>query len=128
MTEYRKEKGKCLPIKIDKAIREKIEIFKQRLLQMASQPDETSEFDAETINIICYALDDYDRNILLAYYSVAECSPTRLGNMLGIRGSVAASRVKSIIKKIKNMNNVTKTIDNHTRVHYDPDEWFYNRC
>lgn len=120
-----KDKGKHLPITITAEVRKQITAFKERLKQMADQPDETSEFDAKTIHIILNELDDYDSNLLIAYYAVADCSPTVLGNLLGLSSSVAGCRVKAIQTKIKKLNNAPKTADNHTRMHYDPDEWIH---
>lgn len=119
LTTLTKDKGKHLPIVITPEVRNEVSSFKKRLEQMAEYEDETSYFDVKTIEIILNELDDYDRNILLAFYSCANCSSTILGKLLGISSSVAGTRVKSIQKKIKKLNNVPKTIHNPTRCNPD---------
>lgn len=119
MTETLKKKGKCTPITIDSKVRQKIESFRHRLIQMSQQPDESSEFDVTTIDIIVNRLDDYDRNLLLAYYAVADCSPTKLGNLIGVDKTIVSHRIASLIKKIKKMNDTPKTPLNRTRECYD---------
>lgn len=108
MTICRKN-GKCIPIVINDDVRKAIKSFAKRLEEMAAQPDETSEFDVETIRIILNDLCDYDRNILLAYYGVANCSPTALGKLLGTSCAVINSKVKKILKKITTLNNADKS-------------------
>jgi hypothetical protein len=107
--------GKCIPITINDDVRQQIESFKIRLEQMASQPDETSEYDAETIRIILNDLCDYDRNILIAYYGVADCSPTALGKLLGVSCMVITNKIRKLKEKIIKENNVTKSIYNLPR-------------
>lgn len=119
MTEIYKKDGKCLPITIDSTIRSKIDSFRTRLIQMAEQPDETSAFDVTTIDIILNKLDDYDRNLLIAYYAVADCSPTKLGNALGIDRTLIHRKITKIINDIKKLNDTTKSPFNRTRVCYD---------
>ena len=114
MRTYRK-KGKCVPITITDDVRKQIESFRYRLEQMANQPDETSEFDVETIRIILNELCDYDRNILLAYFGVANCSPSALGQLLGVSGSVITYKIKKLKEKIISNNHATKSRYNMPR-------------
>lgn len=90
-----------------------------RLIQMAGEEDETSDFDRTTVDIITNQLDDYDRNILLAYYAVADCSPTKLAKLLGINNSSISHKIKRIIKIIKSKNATPKTAHNHPRKYLD---------
>lgn len=83
--------------------------FRARLEEMTSYPDETSEFDVETVRIILYELDDADRNIILAYYGVVNSSPTTLARLLGTTSQTIISRVRRITTKIKKLNNANKT-------------------
>lgn len=105
-------------IKITPEIRAEIESFKNRLIQMANEPDETSQFDVATINLILKDLSAYDRNILIAYYAVANCSSTTLGKMLGVSNATIACRIKSIINKLKKNNVTIRTLHNSPRVPY----------
>jgi hypothetical protein len=114
-----KGKGKCSPITIDSTVRGRIESFRQRLIQMSEQPDETSAFDVKSVDIIINGLDDYDRNLLLAYYAVAECSPTKLGNLIGIDKTIVSHKINRIIKYLKNHNDVPKSHLNIPRMRCD---------
>lgn len=105
-------------IKITPEIRAEIESFKKRLIQMANEPDETSQFDVATINMIIKDLSAYDRNILIAYYAVANCSSTALGKMLGVSNATIACRIKSIINKLKKNNVTIRTLHNSPRSPY----------
>lgn len=100
---------KPVQLSITPELKSQITHFRARLEEMASYPDETSEFDAETIRIILYELDDVDRNIILAYYGVANNSPTTLARLLGTTHYIIQLRVKRITTQIKNLNNANKT-------------------
>lgn len=108
-------RGKHKPITINTEVRNKINSYKNRLIEMASHPDETSEFDAETIRLIMETLDDYERNILIAYYAVADASPTKLGRIIGVDAYIVKSRINSIKKKLIRRNNANKTRYNMPR-------------
>lgn len=103
------------PITINQEVRNSVESFKKRLIEMAEQPDETSEFDARTVDIILNELDDYDRNIILAYYAIANTSPTILSNYLGISRQLIQRNIIRIIKQIKKLNDVPKSNFNMPR-------------
>lgn len=103
------------PITINKEVRKTIESFKNRLIEMAKQPDETSAFDARTIDIIVNELDDYDRNILIAYYAIADGSPSVLSKYLGISHSLVNNNINRIKRQIKQLNNVPKSNFNMPR-------------
>lgn len=103
------------PITITPEIRSSIESFKKRLKEMAEQPDETSAFDARTIDIILNKLDDYDRNIICAYYSIADSSPSKMAKCLGVASSVLTNRISRIKKQIQKLNDIPKSAYNLPR-------------
>lgn len=104
-----KKGRKPVQLSITPELKSQITHFRARLEEMASYPDETSEFDAETVRIILYELDDADRNIILAYYGVVDNSPTTLARLLGTTYYIIHSRVKQITTQIKKLNNANKT-------------------
>ena len=107
------------PLTITPEVKQEIEKFKQRLIEMAAQPDETSAFDAQTIHLIMNELDDYNRNILLAYYSVAGCSPAVLARLFNVSHYAITSRIRRIINLLHNANTTTKSRFNMPRVCVD---------
>ena len=100
---------KPVQLSITPELKSQITHFRARLEEMASYPDETSEFDVETVRIILYELDDADRNIILAYYGVVNNSPTTLARLLGTTSQTIISRVRRITTQIKKLNNANKT-------------------
>lgn len=100
---------KPVQLSITPELKSQIMHFRARLEEMTSYPDETSEFDVETVRIILYELDDADRNIILAYYGVVNSSPTTLARLLGTTSQTIISRVRRITTKIKKLNNANKT-------------------
>lgn len=115
---YRR-KNKSIPITITPEVRAAIESFKNRLIQMAEQPDETSEYDVKTIYLIMNSLDDYERNLLFAFYSIAECSPTKLSRLIGVPASCICHRIERMKKKLAKTNDAPKSILNRPRVSID---------
>lgn len=113
-----KEKQKCVPLVITPEIKEQIRIFKERLIDCANRPDETSEFDANTVDIVVNQLDDYDTNLLIAYYTIGDCSATKLARIFGTSQPVIRRKIMLIHDKIKELNNVPKTANNQPR--YNP--------
>lgn len=117
MTEVIKKKGvRSGPITITPAIRQQIKEFRERLIMTGSMPEETSAFDARTIDIIINELDDYDRNMILAYYSVADGSPMLLARLLKVSPPVVIRRMRKIVNKIKELNDIPKSPNNKPRV------------
>lgn len=117
MTEILKKKGvRSGPITITPEIREQIREFRDRLIDTGSRPDETSAFDARTIDIIINELDDYDRNMILAYFSVADGSPMLLARLLKVSPPVVIRRMRQITNKIKQLNDTPKTTYNQPRL------------
>ena len=116
---YKKTKGKSKTITVNNEVRDSISAFKERLLQMAAQPDETSAFDANTVRLIFEELDEYDRNILIAFYSIANCNYAELGRLLGASGSTLRLRIQRITNKLIQLNDTEKSIFNCPRVGID---------
>lgn len=112
----KKEGVRSSTLKITPEIKEQIQFFKGNLQYMYDHEECTSEFDAESIDIILNRLDDYDRNMLLAYYSISDCNVTRLSEILCMSKSSVSRRINLIIDKIKKMNNVKRTTYNKPRV------------
>lgn len=99
----KKPRGKTTAIIIDEEVRYQVRTFKHRLREMAESPDnEVREIDKKSIDVILNDLDEYDQNILIAYYAVANCSPTALGKLFGVKGPIIANRIKRIIKDVHN--------------------------
>ena len=117
MNEVIKKKGvRASAITITPEIKEEIRYFKERLIDMGNRPDETSAFDARTIDIIINELDDYDRNMVIAYYSVADGSPMLLARLLKVSPPVVIRRIRAITNKIKELNDIPRTTYNQPRV------------
>lgn len=104
-----KKGRKPVQLSITPELKSQITHFRARLEEMTSYPDETSEFDVETVRIILYELDDVDRNIILAYYGVANNSPTTLARLLGTTPEIIRLRIRRITIQIKKLNNANKT-------------------
>lgn len=116
---YKKKTGKCLPITITPEMKQQIKQFKESLIDIRNTPECSSDFDVATIDIILNQLDDYDRNLLLAFYSFGDASYLTLSRKLGISRTIATRKIKIIHNKIKELNNVTKTPNNKPRCHPD---------
>lgn len=115
----KKPVGKSVPLTITNEIKEHIKIFKDNLQIMYNDRTQTSNFDMNTIHIILNVLDDYDRNLLIAYYSIAECNISKLEEVLGVSKQALSRRLKLIEEKIKELNDVPKTIYNQPRSNFD---------
>lgn len=97
----KKSRGKSVAIKIDDDIRAQIKAFKDRLIEM-SEYDELRDIDIKTIQFIINELDEYDRNILIAFYAVADQSPSKLGRMLGVSPNNIIYQLKKIQTYVRN--------------------------
>lgn len=114
------KKGNSKPLVITPEVRREIREFRDRLIDIRERPDETSHFDVRTIDIIINELDDYDRNMLLAYYSIGEGRPSVLAKYLNITTQAVVLRMNKIHNKIKKLNDVPKT--NYNCVRCSPDD------
>lgn len=90
-------------------VKPKMQAFKHRLFEMMTYPDETSAFDAETIRIILEDLSDVDRNVILVYFGVCDCSVPLTSKAFGCTYSAMNTKIKKILKKIQEMNVTPKT-------------------
>lgn len=98
--ELKKEKGKSFPLRIDTNLQLRIKSFKDRLKEMCDY-DEVSPTHQHIIKYILNDLDEYDRNLLIAFYDYAECSPTKLAKLFAVDASNINSRIKKIQTKCK---------------------------
>lgn len=114
------KKGNSKTLVITPEVRREIREFRDRLIDIRERPDETSHFDVRTIDIIINELDDYDRNMLLAYYSIGEGRPSVLAKYLNITPQAVDQRMKKIHTKIRKKNDVPKT--NYNSVRCCPDD------
>lgn len=115
----KKERGKCVPIVITPEIREQIKFFKERLLLIYDDPTMSSEFDVRTIDIIFNELDDYDRNLLFAYYAIADCKYSNLAKLFNVSQPVILRKITTILNKIKELNDTIRTPNNEPRCYPD---------
>lgn len=116
MNEVLKKKGvRSGHITITPQTKQQIQLFKDRLIDIANRPDETSEFDVRTVDIIFNELDDYDRNLLIAYYAIADCNTNALAQILCCGPQVVFRRIKMIQNKIRTLNDTPKHPRNQPR-------------
>lgn len=111
----KKSTYKCVPIVITPKIRQEIKMFKENLEDIRDTPYKSSEFDARTIDIILNELDDYDRNLIIAYYAIGECSYAKLSRAIGISQPVLFRKLNLIHEKIKEINDTPKSAHNKPR-------------
>lgn len=90
-------------------VKPKMQDFKKRLTEMYTYPDETSAFDAETIRIILEELSDVDRNIVLVYFGVCDCSTAATARCFKCTYTTIRTRIQQILNKIKELNDTPKT-------------------
>lgn len=95
-----KDKGKFIPYTITPDIQKRISSFKKRLKEM-DKNDEVSTQHSKIIKYLFNRLDEYDLNLLIAYYEIANQSPSALAKILNISPSVINSRIKKIISQCK---------------------------
>lgn len=106
----KKPHGKSNAIIINSEVRHHVKAFKHRLKEMAESPDnEVRDIDKESISVILNDLDEFDQNILIAFYAVANCSPSALAKLFGVKPTVITSRIKKIQKYVH--NRVTSNTD-----------------
>ena len=96
----KKDKGKSKPIAINKETQRSITSFKNRLKEMLDNR-EVSEQHQKLILYLLNDLEDYDLNILIAFYDQANCSPSKLSKLLGLDPSNITSKINKIISQCK---------------------------
>lgn len=97
---FRKAKGKSAPISIDKNTQRSIKSFKMRLLEMCDN-QEVNQTTQTLIHYILNELEEYDLNLLIAYYDQAECSSSKLSKLVGGDPSNITTKINKIIKKCR---------------------------
>ena len=98
----KKSKGKSSTIIIDDQVRKEIKSVKKRYEELLDTNDEIRDIDKISISVILNELDEFDQNILISYFTIANSSPSILAKMLGVSSSVITSRVNKIIKYVHN--------------------------
>lgn len=96
-------------------IKDQLNEFKNRLLDMASRPDETSEFDAESVRIIMEDLSELDRSLLFTVYGVCDGSYSRASNIWQASPTFVRYRLNRALKYIAEHNDTPRTTYNLPR-------------
>lgn len=99
-------------------LKKELQEFKQRLLDTASSPNETSNFDVESIRIILEDLNDTDRLLILTCYGVCDGSEYHTSKIFNVSNAYVRHRIKSILKYINKHNDNIKTRHNMPRECY----------
>lgn len=102
ITVMKKPNGKSKAIIIDYRTQSIIRSFKERYRELLNTDDEVRDIDKITISVILNELDEFDQNILIAYFAIADSSPTKLAKVFGVAPSVITSRINKIIKNVRN--------------------------
>lgn len=103
ITILKKPSGKSSAIIIDHRTQMAIKSFKLRYRQIleSDYDDEVRPIDKITITVILNELDEFDQNILIAYYAIADSSSTKLAKVFGVAPSVITSRINKIQKYVR---------------------------
>ena len=118
MTEvYRKHYSR--PIYITPEMKARIQEYRDSLIEIANNPELSSEFDARTINIVLNELNDYDRNFILAYYAIANGVKGDLAKAFNCTFNAIHRRIIEITNKIKELNDTPRTTYNQPRANTD---------
>lgn len=116
VTILKKPNGKSKAIVIDYQTQSIIRSFKERYRELLNTDDEVRDIDKISIQVILNELDEFDQNILISFYSIADSSPTKLAKIFGVAPSVITSRVSKIIKYVR--NRVLEIIDGGDYIYY----------
>jgi hypothetical protein len=106
ITVLKKPNGKSKAIIIDYQTQSIIKSFKERYRELLNTDDEIRPIDKITISVVLNELDEFDQNILIAFYALADSSPTKLGKVMGVAPSVITNRINKIIKYVRNRSSV----------------------
>lgn len=109
VTIIKKPSGKSSAITIDYQTQSDIRSFKNHYRELLQTEDEVRPIDKITIEVILNELDEFDQNILIAFYAIAESSPTKLAKVFGVAPSVITSRIKKIQKYVHNRSAAIAT-------------------
>lgn len=114
----RKDKGKCSAIIINEAVQSEVHNFKVRLREMAESPDDECRLiDKFSIQVILNELDEFDQNIIIAFYSVADCNYTILARTLGVYNGIVRTRINKIQTYVR--NRATQLADEYLKSNND---------
>lgn len=102
ITVMKKPSGKSKAIIIDYRTQSIIRSFKERYRELLDTDDEVRDIDKISIRVILNELDEFDQNILIAYFAIADSSPTKLAKVFGVAPSVITSRINKIVKYVRN--------------------------
>lgn len=102
VTILKKPYGKSKAIVIDYRTQSIIKSFKERYRELLNTDDEVRDIDKVSIQVILNELDEFDQNILIAYFAIAEASATKLAKVFSVNPSVITSRINKIIKYVRN--------------------------
>lgn len=112
VTILKKPNGKSKAIVIDHQTQSSIKSFKDRYRELLNTDDEIRPIDKITISVILNDLDEFDQNILIAYYAIAGGSAATLARVFGVNSSVITSRINKIIKYVRNrVESISTTVD-----------------
>lgn len=110
------DKGKCSAIKIDHNIQNLIKETKNLYREWLEENDRgLRPIDLISIYVILNELDEFDQNILISYYTIAEGSSKNLSTILGVESSVITSRIKKIQNYVRNKS---MSIADDRGIHY----------
>lgn len=109
ITVLKKPSGKSKAIIIDYRTQSIIRSFKERYRELLNTDDEVRDIDKISIQVILNELDEFDQNILIAYFAIADSSPTKLAKVFGVAPSVITSRINKIIKYVRNRSTAIAT-------------------
>ena len=112
VTILKKPNGKSKAIIIDHQTQSIIKSFKERYRELLNTDDEVRDIDKISISVILNELDEFDQNILIAYFAIADSSPTKLANVFGVTSSVITNRINKIISNVRNrVKSLSTTVD-----------------
>lgn len=92
-------------------MKRQINDFKESLIEIRNYPN-VSKCDAKTIDIVLNELDDYDRNFIIAYYTIGNCKVSTTAKIFNTTMPNISRRRDSILNKIRKLNDCIKSIDN----------------
>lgn len=101
VTILKKPNGKSKAIIIDHQTQSIIRSFKERYRELLDTDDEVRDIDKISIQVILNELDEFDQNILIAYFAIADSSPTKLAKVFGVAPSVITNRINKIISNVR---------------------------
>lgn len=112
LTILKKPNGKSKAITIDYQTQSTIKSFKERYRELLMTDDEIRDIDKLSIQVILNDLDEFDQNILIAYYAIAGESAATLARVFGVNSSVITNRINKIIKYVRNrVESLSTTVD-----------------